>query len=63
MEEFGFNIARERLVKAANEHNIAVHFFTIDDEDEMNTLIDIGADGIMTDNPTTIDEVYRKREN
>ena len=63
MEEFGFNIAKEGLVKAANKHNIAVHFFTIDDEDEMNTLIDIGADGIMTDNPTTIDEVYRKREN
>ncbi len=61
MEEFGFNIARERLVDAANDHNIAVHYFTIDDEEEMKTLIEIGADGIMTDNPSIIKEVYEEK--
>lgn len=60
-EEFGFNLAKKSLVKAANEHNIAVHYFTIDDKEEMEMLIEIGADGIMTDNPTVIDELYRKK--
>ena len=52
MEEFGFNLAKDRLVKSANEHNIAIHYFTIDDKEEIDTLTNIGADGIMTDNPS-----------
>ena len=39
-------------------HNIAVHFWTIDDEEDMRHLIEIGADGIMTNLPHKLQEVY-----
>ena len=58
MEEYGFNLATEGLVKAAHEHNLAVHYWTINDEDEMRRLIAIGADGIMTDYPHRLQAVY-----
>ena len=58
MEEYGFSLATKRLINNAHEHNIAVHYWTINDKDDMKYLIDIGADGIMTDYPHRLAEVY-----
>ena len=58
MEEYGFTIATKSFVKSAHKHNLAVQFWTINDIEEMKTLIDIGADGIMTDYPHRLQEVY-----
>ena len=58
MEEYGFDLSTEKLVKSAHKHNIAVQYWTIDDENEMRELIKIGADGIMTDRPHKLMEVY-----
>ena len=58
MDQYGFNLATEGLVKNAHEHNLAVHYWTINDEDDMRYLIDIGADGIMTDYPHRLAKVY-----
>lgn len=63
MEEYGFSFATRRFIEVANEHNLAVHYWTIDDEDEMRELIEIGADAIMTDNPSVLKRVldeYKK---
>lgn len=57
-EEYSFDLATAGLVEAANRHNLAVHYWTINDVDEMKHLIDIGADGIMTDYPHRLQEVY-----
>ncbi len=57
-EELGLNLASQRLVNAAHRHNLAVHYWTINDPEEMARLIDIGADGIMTDYPHRLQEVY-----
>lgn len=57
-EQLGFNLATESLVSNAHKHNLAVHYWTINDVDEMKHLIDIGADGIMTDYPHRLKEVY-----
>lgn len=57
MEEYGFNFATKRLINVAHEHNLAVHYWTIDDEDDMRMLIEIGADAIMTDNPSVLKKV------
>ncbi len=58
MEEYGFSFASERLIKIAHKHNIAVHYWTINDEDDMRRLIELGADGIMTDCPSKLKAVY-----
>ncbi len=57
MEEVGICFATERLVKNAHKHNIAVQYWTIDDEDEMRRLIELGADGIMTNYPNRLKAV------
>lgn len=57
-EEYGINLATVNLVSNAHAHNIAVHYWTINDVEEMEYLISIGADGIMTDYPHRLKEVY-----
>lgn len=52
------NLDKKWFVKTAHKHNIAVHYWTIDDEDDMRYLIEIGADGIMTNLPHKLLEVY-----
>jgi len=54
----GFNLATKGFVKRAHKHNIAVHYWTINDVEDMKHLIDIGADGIMTDYPHRLKDVY-----
>ena len=58
MEKSGINLATKSLVKNAHKHNIAVHYWTIDDEKDMEFLISIGADGIMTNYPHKLKTVY-----
>lgn len=57
MKQSGINLATKSFVKAAHKHNIAVHYWTIDDEEDMKHLIDIGADGIMTNIPSLLKKV------
>ena len=42
----------------SHKNNLAVHYWTINDRGEMRMLIDLGADGIMTDYPHRLAEVY-----
>lgn len=58
MEEYGFKLATKKLIERAHRHNVAVQFWTIDDKADMRYLIEIGADGIMTDYPHRLKEVY-----
>ena len=58
MEEYGINLATKALVDTAHNHNLAIHYWTINDPEEMRYLIQIGADGIMTDYPHLLQEVY-----
>lgn len=57
-EEYGFDLATQGMIRAANRHNLAVHYWTINDIEEMKHLIEIGADGIMTDYPHRLKDVY-----
>ena len=50
----GLNIATAKVMNYAHEHNMAVQFWTVNDEDDMQYLIDIGADCIMTDYPDVL---------
>ena len=58
MEQYGINLATKGFVRATHDHNLAVHYWTINDPEDMKKLIEIGADGIMTDYPHLLQEVY-----
>ncbi|MEA2687234.1 MAG: glycerophosphoryl diester phosphodiesterase [Actinomycetota bacterium] len=49
------------FVNAAHRRGIAVHVWTIDEPEEMNRLLDLGVDGLMTDVPTTLRKVLEQR--
>ncbi len=42
---------RRQFIDSAHKMNQQVHFWTINDEEEMRHLLELGADGIMTDRP------------
>ncbi len=50
-----------RFVAAAHRRDIPVHVWTIDDAAEMERLLDLGVDGIMTDRPVVLKEVLEGR--
>lgn len=57
LEEYGFELVNERLVEDAHAAGVAVYVWTINDPDDMEYLIDIGVDGIVTDVNTTLEEL------
>ena len=54
-------LATRRLVDYAHRAGVAVHVWTIDDPVEMDRLLDIGVDGVMTDEPAVLLEVMAER--
>ncbi|MBQ2737979.1 MAG: hypothetical protein IJF38_04770, partial [Clostridia bacterium] len=57
------NLARGTFIRRAHRRNIAVQYWTINDEETMRELIELGCDCIMTDNPELLGRVldeYRK---
>lgn len=57
----GRPLCTPELVETAHRFGIAVHVWTIDEPDEMNRLLDLGVDGIMTDRPAVLREVFEQR--
>jgi glycerophosphoryl diester phosphodiesterase len=54
-------IVNPRFLGAAHKRGIAVHVWTIDDAIEMERLLDLGVDGIMTDRPAVLRAVLEGR--
>lgn len=54
-------VVTERFLRAAHRHDVAVHVWTIDDRAEIERLLDLGVDGIMTDRPETLRDVLAER--
>lgn len=57
----GIPIVTPAFIAAAHDRGLAVHVWTIDEADQMNRLLDLGVDGIITDRPTTLREVLIDR--
>ena len=56
----GILLATPQLIQAAHACKMSVHFWTINSADEMRHLLAIGADGIMSDDPELLVQVYRQ---
>lgn len=54
-------IVTPMFVEAAHRYGMEVHVWTINDEAEMERLLDLGVDGLMSDFPKRAFEVYRRR--
>jgi glycerophosphoryl diester phosphodiesterase len=51
------NLASKRVINSAHRRKMAVHYWTIIEKDEMKKLIELGADGLITDRPDLMEEV------
>lgn len=60
IQKYGVSFATKKFIDRAHERNIAVHYWTVNSEEEMRMLIDLGADGIMTDNPSLLKKVFEE---
>lgn len=49
------------FVEGAHRLGVEVHVWTIDDPEEMRALLDLGVDGVMTDQPTVLKDVLSQR--
>ena len=54
-------LATPRLIDYAHRVGLAVHVWTIDDAAKMARLLDLGIDGIMTDEPKLLLDVMKSR--
>jgi glycerophosphoryl diester phosphodiesterase len=54
-------VVEPRFIAGAHRAGVAVHVWTVDDEAEVDRLLDLGVDGIMTDRPRMLRAVLRRR--
>jgi glycerophosphoryl diester phosphodiesterase len=54
-------VVDRRFVAAAHRRRLQVHVWTIDDRAEMERLLDLGVDGLMTDRPAVLKDVLTER--
>jgi len=45
------HVVTERFVRGAHRHNVQVHVWTVDETDDMQRLLGLAVDGIITDRP------------
>ncbi len=57
----GLTIVYPAFVAAAHRRNLAVHVWTINEPREMNRLLDLGVDGLMSDRPALLKRVLQER--
>ncbi|RAK38141.1 glycerophosphoryl diester phosphodiesterase [Actinoplanes lutulentus] len=54
-------VLNPRFLAYLHRRGLAVHVWTIDDPEQMNTLLDMGVDGIMTDRIEVLRDVFAAR--
>ena len=57
----GLAVVTPRLMRAAHGRGIQVQVWTVNDAPEMERLLDMEVDGIMTDRPSVLREVMQRR--
>lgn len=57
----GLTVVTPGLIRAAHARGLSVHVWTVDEAAEMDRLLDMDVDGIITDRPTLLREVMMRR--
>ena len=58
----GIKVLTRNLMRAAYKNNLLVHVWTVNDKDTINDLIDIGVNGIITDQPELLMKTMKERD-
>lgn len=61
--DYGINLGTATVINYAHAHNMAVQYWTINDPDDMEYLVSIGADCIMTDYPDALNQIISQSDN
>ena len=61
MRQYGLPVVDARFVACAHRLGLKVHVWTINDRPCMEHLLDLGVDGIMTDDLSLLKTVFRER--
>jgi glycerophosphoryl diester phosphodiesterase len=61
LQQGGVPIVDANFLRVCHRAKVAVHVWTIDEATEMDRLLDLGVDGIMTDRPSTLKQVLERR--
>ena len=57
----GIAVVTPRFLAEAHGRGMQVHVWTVDEAQEMERLLDMGVDGLMTDRPTVLKQVLKRR--
>ena len=55
--KYGIKLVTKRFINYIHSIGLKIHVWTINDEDTMQKLIDLGVDGIITDRPKTLKDL------
>ena len=58
----GIKVLTRNLIQNADKSNLLVHVWTINDRKTINNLIDLGVNGIITDEPELLMEIMKERD-
>jgi glycerophosphoryl diester phosphodiesterase len=58
---YGVKVITQEFIDRAHKDGKKVHVWTIDDPQQIHWLLDIGVDGIMTDKPRVLKQVFVER--
>ncbi len=61
MRQAGIPLVSRWMIDLAHRKGVHVHVWTIDEPEEMFSLLELGVDGIITDRPAILKQVMRQR--
>jgi glycerophosphoryl diester phosphodiesterase len=61
VKQWPLTVVNRAFIERSHRHGLQVHVWTIDDAPEIERLLDLGVDGIMTDRPLILRQVLESR--